>query len=96
MPLETTRYDPAEFLTDKQSQDELLQDAVASGDAGYIAHALGIIARARNLSQISRDTKISRQGLYTALSADGNPSFSTIMKAAAALGYRVTLTPLAD
>jgi probable addiction module antidote protein len=94
MSIETTRFDPAVFLTDRESQDELLQDAVASGDAGYIAHALGVIARARNISQLSRDTKLSRQGIYAALSVEGNPSFATILKAATALGYRLSLNPV--
>ena len=61
------------------------------GDPALVAHALGVIARARNMSQLARDTGLSREGLYKALSSDGNPSLDTIMKAARSLGYRLKL-----
>ncbi len=54
-----------------------------------IAQALGTIARAGNLSELARATGMSREGLYKALSADGNPSFATISKVARALGLRI-------
>jgi len=51
-------------------------------DANFIAHALGDVARARNMSQLARDTGLTREGLYRALSSDGNPSFATVLKVA--------------
>lgn len=56
------------------------------GDGSLIRAALGDIARAKGMSQLSRDTGLAREGLYKALSADGNPEFSTIMKVIKALG----------
>jgi len=58
-------------------------------DPAFIAHALGVIARARGMSQVARDAGISREGLYKALSDEGNPSFGTILKVIKALGLQL-------
>jgi len=68
--------------------------AEGSDDPALIAHALGVVARARNISKLARDTGISREGLYKALSGDGIPSFATIAKVAKALGLRINFTPV--
>jgi len=57
-------------------------------DPAAFAAALGTVARACNMSQLARDTGITREGLYKVLSADGNPSFATVMKVAKAFGVR--------
>jgi probable addiction module antidote protein len=61
----------------------------APEDVAGIARALGDIARARGMSQVARDTGLSRESLYKALSVDGNPSFATVLKVARALGLRL-------
>jgi probable addiction module antidote protein len=58
-------------------------------DAAGIARALGDIARAKEMSQVARDAGLSRESLYKALSSDGNPSFSTVLKVARALGVKL-------
>ncbi len=58
-------------------------------DPAFIAHALGVIARARGMSQVARDAGMSREGLYKALSTEGNPSFGTILKVIKALGLQL-------
>ena len=58
-------------------------------DPAAFAAALGTVARACNMSQLARDTGISREGLYRALSAEGNPEFSTVMKVIRALGVKL-------
>jgi probable addiction module antidote protein len=55
-----------------------------------VAAALGAVARARNMSQLARDTGLTREGLYKALSPDGNPSFASVAKVARALGFTLT------
>ena len=60
--------------------------------ADYIVHALGVVARAQNMSKLARNAGMSREGLYKALSETGNPSFSTVVKVAAALGLRISFT----
>lgn len=61
----------------------------ADGDAAYIAKALGDIARAKGMAQIARDTGLSRESLYKALSGKRSPSFDTVLKVIEALGLRL-------
>ena len=56
--------------------------------------ALGDVARARGMSQVARDAGITREGLYKALPAEGNPSFATVLKVMRALGLQVNVTLL--
>ena len=65
----------------------------AGDDAAFIAKALGTIARTRNMSQLARQAGISREGLYKALSSEGNPSFATVLKIARALGLTIKFEP---
>lgn len=86
-----TPYDTADYLTGIEDAAAYLEAAVeeAGDDPAFIAQALGTIARSGNLSELARRTGMSREGLYKALSSDGNPSFATIMKVARALGLRI-------
>ena len=59
------------------------------GDGSLIRAALGDIARARGMAQLARDTGLTREGLYKALSKDGNPEFSTVVKVIHALGLKL-------
>jgi probable addiction module antidote protein len=59
------------------------------GDGSLVRAALGDIARARGMSRLARDTGLSREGLYQALSAKGNPEFSAVMKIIRALGLKL-------
>jgi probable addiction module antidote protein len=85
------RWDAAEHLhTDEDMA--LYLDACFDedpGDGSLIRAALGDIARARGMSQLARDTGMAREGLYKALSAEGNPEFATVMKVVRALGLRL-------
>lgn len=87
----TTRYDVAEHLRTPEEMaaylDAWLEEA--PDDAAGIAKALGDIARAKGMSQVAKDAGLSRESLYRALSADGNPSFATVLKVARALGLKL-------
>jgi len=61
----------------------------APEDVSGIARALGDIARAKGMSQVAKDAGLSRESLYRALGAEGNPSFATVLKVARALGLRL-------
>ncbi|MDY7546711.1 putative addiction module antidote protein [Glaciimonas sp. CA11.2] len=85
------KWDSAEHL---QTEEDIVAyfDACleeAGDDASFIAHALGTIARARGMSQVARDTGLARESLYKALSGEGNPEFSTILKVMKALGLKL-------
>lgn len=87
----TQPYDVAEQLRTPEEMaaylDAWLEDAPE--DAAGIARALGDIARARGMTQVARDSGLSRESLYKALSENGNPSFATVLKVAHALGVRL-------
>jgi probable addiction module antidote protein len=82
---QTTPFDASEYLDDPSMQAELLSDALASGKARVIAHALGMIARTRGMTDIARATGLSRGSLYAALNEEGNPSLDTVMRVIGAL-----------
>ena len=95
MATKATPYDVAEHLRTPEEMaaylDVWLEEA--ADDVAGIARALGDIARARGMSQVAKDAGLSRESLYRALSADGNPSFATVLKVARALGVRLHAQP---
>ena len=87
----TTRYDVAEHLRTPEEMAAYLEAFLdeANGDSTLIAKALGDIARAKGMSQVARDTGLSRESLYKALSGERSPNFDTILKVVAALGLKL-------
>jgi probable addiction module antidote protein len=79
----------AEHLTAEEDMAAYLEAALEDGDPALIAAALGDIARAKGMSEIARETGLGRESLYKALSPDGNPEFSTVLKVVRALGIRL-------
>jgi len=86
------KWDSAEHLKTEEDMALYLEACLqeAGDDAAFITKALGTIARAKGMSQLSRDTGLGRESLYKALSGEGNPSFATIVKVAQALGLRLS------
>ena len=93
MSVNLTRFDPADYLLSEEDMAAYLAECAEGDDPALIAHALGAIARARNLSQLARETGMTRAGLSRALAHDGNPSFATISKVAKTLGLKVSIAP---
>jgi len=90
-----SRWDAADYL-DTEEDMALYLDACLDedpGDGSLIRAALGDIARARGMTQLALDTGLTREGLYKALSTEGNPAFSTIFKVIRALGVKLHATP---
>ncbi len=67
-------YDPAEALTTPEAIEYFINDALETGDTSYIAHAIGIAARAKGMTKIADETGLAREALYRSFSEDGNPS----------------------
>lgn len=86
-----TRWDPVDDLKSEEDVALYFQACVEEdpGDGSLVRAALGDIARARGMSQLARDTGLAREGLYKALSPDGNPEFATVMKVIKALGLKL-------
>jgi probable addiction module antidote protein len=94
---EFAAYDSADYLGDLNDVAAYLEAVIdeADGDASIIGQALGNIARSGNVSELARQIGMSREGLYKALSSEGNPSFATILKVAKALGLKLRFQPAA-
>ena len=92
MKTTTTPYDVAEHLRTPEEMAAYLEACIeeADGDAAFIAKALGDIARAQGMTQVARDTGLSRESLYKALSGERSPSFDTILKVVSALGLKLS------
>jgi probable addiction module antidote protein len=90
MALQTRPFDPAEFLDTPDAIQEYLASAFESGDFATIADAIGVVAKARGMGELARETGLTRQSLYKALSPTGNPEFATILKVTHALGFKLT------
>lgn len=89
--MDTTRFDAAAFLTTEEARDEFLRDALDTNDPGYIAHAVGIVARAYGMTKLANATGKDRQSLYRSLDKGGNPTIDTFFGALAAMGKKLTV-----
>lgn len=92
-PKETfSRYDTADYLKSEEDMLAYLEACMeeAGDDPVFVAVALGNIARAHGMVRLAKETGITREGLYKALSAEGNPSLGTVLKVLKALGLKLT------
>lgn len=90
MALKTAPWDPAEYLTTPSRIAAYLEAAFEEGDPALIATALGDIARAKGMTQLAAEAGITREALYKALSATGDPRLSTFLGVIKALGIKLT------
>jgi probable addiction module antidote protein len=91
--IQSTPWDAADHLETIEDIAAYLEAALEDGDPALIVAALGDIARSKGMTQLSRETGLGRESLYKALSIDGNPEFTTILKVLQALGLRLSVVP---
>lgn len=89
---ETRPYDSADYLDTDEGAAEYLTAAFEEGDPVLLRQALGVVARARGMTDIARQTGLSRESLYRALSDQGNPSLDTTLRVLKVLNLRLTAT----
>lgn len=89
-----SRFDTADYLKSEEDMVAYLEASMeeAGDDPAFVAVALGNIARAYGMVRLAKDTGLTREGLYKALSAEGNPSLGTVLKVVKALGIKLTPT----
>jgi probable addiction module antidote protein len=87
-------FDITEHLDSEQAIAEYLSIVLEEGDSSELAHALGVAARARGMSEIAKQSGLSREALYKALRADAQPRFETISRVCAALGVKLVAHPI--
>jgi len=85
-----TAYDPAAALVNDEEIAFFMADALETGNAAYIARALGIVTRAKGMAQIAAQTGLSREQLYRSFSENGNPTLKTTLAVMKALGIELT------
>jgi len=95
MPIKTRPFDPAAYLDSEEAVAAYMTEALDSNDPGFIADALGVIARARGMTQVAREAGLSRESLYRALGPEGNPELSTLLRVLGVLGLRLSVRPAA-
>ena len=90
-----TRWDPVDNLKTEEDMALYLDACLDEdpGDGSLVRAALNDVARAKGMTQLARDSGITREGLYNALSAEGNPEFSTVLKVVKALGLQLHAAP---
>src|SRR5690242_13402966 len=91
----TTRFDAADYLDTEERQVAYITAALETGDADFVRDALGLVARARGLSEIAKTAGLNRESLYRALGEAGNPEFGTVMRIVRALGLTLSARPAA-
>lgn len=93
MIVKTRPFDPAVYIETPEAAAAYMDDALATGDAAFITDALGILARAKGMTEVAEASGLGRQSLYKALAADGSPKFETVLKVIDALGLRLSTVP---
>jgi probable addiction module antidote protein len=91
--LKTTRFDAADYLDTPEARAEYMTAALETGDVEFIRDAVGVVARARGMTKIAKETGLSRESLYKALGETGNPEFATVMRIVHALGLTLSARP---
>ncbi|RUX23784.1 putative addiction module antidote protein [Mesorhizobium sp. M7A.F.Ca.US.011.01.1.1] len=96
MALKTKSWDASEHLDSEEMIFAYINAAFEEGNPALVTAALGDVARARGMTQIAKMAGVSRESLYKALSADGNPEFATIMKVMQALKLHLSVSKADD
>lgn len=89
----TTEFDVAEYLDSPEMIAAYIEAAMEDGDPGYIAQAIGNVARAIGMSSIATSTGLSREALYKGLTKEGNPTLATLTKVFDSMGLKLSVTP---
>ena len=87
-------FDMVNYLSNEAEMNEYLRQVLEDGDPIELAAALGDIARARGMTQLAKDTGLSRESLYKSLSGERAPSSDTLFKVMRALGFKLTVQAL--
>lgn len=92
MNLPTTRWDSAAYLRDDDDIAAYLNAVLEEEDPALVTHALSVIARAKGMNQLARETGLSAESIQRALSPEGHPELAEILKVVRALGLQLHAT----
>lgn len=88
-------FDVADYLKSDEDIAEYLNVVLEDGDPALLAATIGDVARARGMTQLAKDTGLSRESLYKSLSGQRAPNSDTLFKVMKALGFKLTVQPIA-
>ena len=91
-----TTFDPADRLKSDQAIADFMSAALETNDSAYVAHALGVVARAKGMTEIANRTMLSREQLYRSFSIEGNPTLRTTLAVVEALGIQLSAKQAGD
>ena len=94
--ISTRPFDAANYLNDAEDIAAYLQVVMEDGDPALLAAALGSIARARGMTQLAKDTGLSRESLYKSLSGERAPNSDTLFRVMHALGLKLSVQPATE
>lgn len=89
-------YDPAQALDSPEAMALFIADALDTGYTAYIAKAMGVVARAKGMTELAKETGLAREQLYKSFSERGNPTLKTMLAVMRALGVDLTARPHAQ
>ncbi|TZG09265.1 putative addiction module antidote protein [Comamonas thiooxydans] len=87
-------FDMAEHLKTDEDLAAYLSLVLEEDDPAELANALGVIARARGMTEIASASGLTREALYKALRPGSQPRFDTIRRVCGALGVRLVAQPI--
>ncbi len=88
---ELDEFDPAEYLDTPEAIQAYIDEAAQTGDAAFITESLGVVARAKGMTELAETTGLSRESLYRSLSNKGNPSLKSLLPILNALNLSITI-----
>ena len=91
MAIQTTPYNPFDYLKTAEEISEYLNDAFQDDDPQLFIVALGYLAKKKDMTRVAKEAGLNRESLYKALSEDGHPQFATIRKVTKALGCKLAV-----
>jgi probable addiction module antidote protein len=95
MTLKTYPFDVLDYLKTEEDFEDYLNICLEDGDPALIQHAIGTVARAKSMTKVAKDTQLGRESLYKSLSAEGNPSFTTVLKVLTSFGLKLSVSSAA-
>ncbi len=87
-------FDITEHLDSEEAIAAYLTMVIEENDPSELAHALGVVARARGMTQVAREAGLGREALYKALRPNAHPRFETVAKVCSALGVKLVAQPM--
>ena len=76
----TNDFELSQYLDSKEMIAEYLSQVLEDGDMDELLSAIGHIAKAKGMSQVSKDTGLGRESLYKAFAKGSKPKFDTVLK----------------